>query len=55
MGTISAGHARALLSLNVPEFGLAAVIDQGLSVRQTEALAQRKPRETLNRGSRTPT
>lgn len=45
-GTISAGHARALLSLSVPESALAAVIDQGLSVRQTEALAQRKPRET---------
>lgn len=45
-GAISAGHARALLSMDAPESGLAAVIEQGLSVRQTEALAQRKPRES---------
>ncbi len=45
-GAISAGHARALLGLNAPEAALAEVIDQGLSVRQTEALAQRKPRES---------
>ena len=45
-GAISAGHARALLGLRAPESALAEVIDQGLSVRQTEALAQRKPRES---------
>lgn len=44
-GAISAGHARALLGASAPETALAEVIDQGLSVRQTEALAQRKPRE----------
>jgi ParB family transcriptional regulator, chromosome partitioning protein len=41
-GVISAGHARALLSVASPEAALAAVIEQGLSVRQTEALAHRK-------------
>ena len=45
-GAISAGHARALLGLSAPESALAEVIGQGLSVRQTEALAQRKPRES---------
>ena len=45
-GAISAGHARALLGLSAPKSALAEVIGQGLSVRQTEALAQRKPRES---------
>ena len=44
-GAISAGHARALLSAAAPETALAAVIEQGLSVRQTEALAERRARE----------
>jgi ParB family chromosome partitioning protein len=42
--TISAGHARALLSINEPRQQLAAlerVIAEKLSVRQTEQLAQR--------------
>ena len=42
-GTISAGHARALLSLSQPEMvsaALARIIEGGLSVRQTEALAK---------------
>lgn len=41
-GAISAGHARALLSVASPEAALAAVVEQGLSVRQTEALAHKK-------------
>jgi len=42
-GTITAGHARALLALSDPEAGMRAVIARGLSVRQTEALANRQP------------
>lgn len=42
-GKLSAGHARALLSLSpaVQENAAAAVVSGGLSVRQTEALAKR--------------
>lgn len=39
-GTISAGHARALLAHPDPERALAAVLARGLNVRQAEALAQ---------------
>jgi ParB family chromosome partitioning protein len=42
-GEISAGHARALLSHPEPETALRSVIDRQLSVRQTEALANREP------------
>jgi ParB family chromosome partitioning protein len=42
-GTVTAGHARALLAHPSPEAALAQVVSQGLSVRQTEALAARKP------------
>jgi ParB family chromosome partitioning protein len=40
-GTISAGHARALLAHPDPARAALAVIAQGLNVRQTEALASR--------------
>ena len=40
-GTITAGHARALLAHPAPETLLVAVTQRGLSVRQTEALAGR--------------
>ena len=44
-GALSAGHARALLTAPDP-VGLALqVVDRGLNVRQTEALAAAKPRE----------
>ncbi len=39
-GALSAGHARALLSVSDPEGLAARVISQGLSVRDVEALAQ---------------
>jgi ParB family chromosome partitioning protein len=45
-GSISAGHARALLALPAPEVGLRDVLVRQLSVRQTEALANREPRTT---------
>ncbi|MGC8468361.1 MAG: ParB/RepB/Spo0J family partition protein [Acetobacteraceae bacterium] len=41
-GTLSAGHARALLSHPDPERAVLAVIAQGLNVRQTEALLRPK-------------
>ncbi len=40
-GTLSAGHARALLTHPAPEAAARAVIARGLNVRQTEALTQR--------------
>jgi ParB family chromosome partitioning protein len=40
-GTLSAGHARALLSHPNPVAAAAEVIARGLSVRQTEALVQK--------------
>jgi ParB family transcriptional regulator, chromosome partitioning protein len=41
-GDISAGHARALLAHPEPEVALRDVVGKGLSVRQTEALANRE-------------
>jgi len=41
-GTVTAGHARALLAHPQPEHALAAVIANGLSVRATEALASQQ-------------
>ena len=38
-GTLSAGHARALLAHANPEEAARRVISEGLNVRQTEALA----------------
>ncbi|HLY89792.1 MAG TPA: ParB/RepB/Spo0J family partition protein [Acetobacteraceae bacterium] len=43
-GAISAGHARALLALPAPDAALREVIGKQLSVRQTEALANRPSR-----------
>lgn len=43
-GEISAGHARALLALPSPDAALREVIGKQLSVRQTEALANRPSR-----------
>lgn len=48
-GTLSAGHARALLPLSNPEMQLAAaktVIEKGLSVRRAEALAAQLLKDT---------
>ncbi len=39
-GKLSAGHARALLSQSDPEAAAKAIVEQGLNVRQVEALAQ---------------
>ncbi len=44
-GALSAGHARALLAAPNPEALAMQVVDRGLNVRQTEALAAAKPRD----------
>jgi len=43
-GALSAGHARALLAAPDPVALALQVVDRGLNVRQTEALAAAKPR-----------
>jgi ParB family transcriptional regulator, chromosome partitioning protein len=53
-GEISAGHARALLALPEPDAALREVIGKQLSVRQTEALANRPPRPLPSAGSEAP-
>lgn len=52
-GAISAGHARALLALPQPDTALREVIGKQLSVRQTEALANRPPRPAPESGDDT--
>jgi ParB family chromosome partitioning protein len=42
-GTVTAGHARALLMHPEPEVALAIVLARGLNVRQAEALAKTPP------------
>ena len=44
-GALSAGHARALLTAPDPAALALQVVDRGLNVRQTEALAAAKPRD----------
>jgi ParB family transcriptional regulator, chromosome partitioning protein len=44
-GALSAGHARALLTAPNPEALALQVVNRGLNVRQTEALAAAKPRD----------
>ncbi len=43
-GDLSAGHGRALLALPDPEAAMREVLSRQLSVRQTEALANQRPR-----------
>ncbi len=40
-GALSAGHARALLSVSDPELVAKRIVDQGLTVRDVERIAQR--------------
>ncbi len=41
-GSISAGHARALLAVSDPELVARRIVDQGLTVRDVERIAQRE-------------
>jgi len=43
-GAVSAGHARALLSVSDPEFMAQKIIDEGLSVRDIERIVQDEAR-----------
>ncbi len=51
-GALSAGHARALLAHPDPEKAALSVIQRGLNVRQTEALALRSPAMVTSRAER---
>ena len=53
-GALTAGHARALLNTPNPEVLALQVVDRGLNVRQTEALAAAKPRDPATRSSQPP-
>ena len=56
-GTLSAGHARALLPLSDAQVQLAAaktVIEKGLSVRRAEALAAQLLKETQGKTAKKP-
>jgi ParB family chromosome partitioning protein len=44
-GQLSAGHARALLTLDDPEAAAQRIVDEGLSVREAEALGEARPRK----------
>lgn len=43
-GAVSAGHARALLSVSDPEFMARKIVDEGLSVRDIERVVQEESR-----------
>lgn len=54
-GAVSAGHARALLSVSDPEFMAQKIIDDGLSVRDIERIVQEESRgETKSAGPSKP-
>ncbi len=48
-GSISAGHARALLSVEHPEKIARQIVDEGLSVRDVERLVQERPAESKSK------
>jgi ParB family chromosome partitioning protein len=58
-GELSAGHARALISVPDPLAAAKRIVAEGLNVRQTEALAheegvpERKPQKTRSGGGKT--
>jgi ParB family chromosome partitioning protein len=53
-GTLSAGHGRALLGADDPGALASLVIDKGLSVRETEILAQSAPGQGGKRARKSP-
>ncbi len=52
-GRLSAGHARALLTARDPDALADQIVDQGLNVRQTEALARKSQDEPKAKTART--
>jgi ParB family chromosome partitioning protein len=53
-GALTAGHARALLTAPDAEILALQVVDRGLNVRQTEALAAQKPRDPATKPAQAP-
>ncbi|PPD14247.1 MAG: chromosome partitioning protein ParB [Methylobacterium sp.] len=51
-GALSAGHARALLSVSDPELVAKRIVDQGLTVRDVERIAQREAEGDIPRTPR---
>lgn len=51
-GALSAGHARALLSVSDPELVAKRIVDQGLTVRDVERIAQREAEGDIPRAPR---
>jgi ParB family chromosome partitioning protein len=51
-GSLSFSHARALLGHADPEAAMAAVLDKGLNVRETEAMASQQPEAPRRRKDR---
>lgn len=51
-GALSAGHARALLSVSDPELVAKRIVEQGLTVRDVERIAQREAEGDLPRATR---
>lgn len=51
-GALSAGHARALLSVSDPELIAKRIVDQGLTVRDVERIAQREAEGDIPRTPR---
>jgi ParB family chromosome partitioning protein len=50
-GSLSVGHARALITTKNPSFLARKVLNQGLSVRETERLVRRQSSEMISRNS----
>lgn len=50
-GELSAGHARTLITASNPEWLARKIIENGLSVRQAENLAQGDGKESIKRGA----
>ena len=52
-GQLSAGHARALVTLEDPEAAARRIVEEGLSVRDAEAMGEAKPRKGPQRAPET--
>ncbi len=48
-GRLTAGHARALLSVSNPKFIAQRIVDEGLSVRDVERIVQKETKPELHR------
>ncbi len=53
-GRLTAGHARALLSVSDPKFIAQRIVDEGLSVRDVERIVQKETKPELHRDEADP-